>query len=209
MTEFLFTNDAVTSLATAILAGDTTLAVASGAGAYLPNPSSGQQFVLKITPATSPDGPPVEFVYCTARSGDSLTVVRGQEGTTAQSWPVGANLNLVLTNGALLNYPQLNQFGNFFDVVNEAGHQYLPNGLLMQWGVATMTNSSPDGTGAYGPTTVTVPITFANAFLSIQVTDSGGGAIAYGAQILTNSTFQCWYSAWGSPSVARWFAIGY
>lgn len=77
----LFANNAKTTLLTAIASsGTTSVVVASGKGALFPNPSSPDFFLVTLD-----DGTNVEICKCTARSTDTLTVVRGQEGTTAQS----------------------------------------------------------------------------------------------------------------------------
>lgn len=87
MTTFLFANNANSSLAAPITAAATSLTLQSGAGALFPNPSAGQQFALTLNDALT--GLIYEIVYCTARSGDTLTVVRGQEATNAVSWLAG------------------------------------------------------------------------------------------------------------------------
>lgn len=44
-----------------------------------------------------------ELVQCTNRAGDSFTVLRGQEGTLAQAWPVNTPVTEVITAGSLTN----------------------------------------------------------------------------------------------------------
>ncbi len=64
-----------------------TITLVSGDGAKLPQPSTDGAFNLTWWNATgynSPaDDPDVEIVRCTARTGDVITIVRAQEGTTA------------------------------------------------------------------------------------------------------------------------------
>ena len=84
---FLFANNAGSALAAPISNSATSISLTSGTGALFPNPSSGQQFSLTLTPVAT--GIPTEIVYCTARSGDTLTVIRGQEGTIAQAFLAG------------------------------------------------------------------------------------------------------------------------
>jgi len=68
---------------------DTSIVLASGEGSKLPDPSTDGAFNLVWWNATSyadPTNDPYrEIVRCTARSTDTLTVTRGQEGTTAQN----------------------------------------------------------------------------------------------------------------------------
>jgi hypothetical protein len=67
----------------------TTIVLASGDGAKLPNPSVDGAFNLVwwdwTTYKDPSDDPNVEIVRCTARSTDTLTITRGQEGTTASN----------------------------------------------------------------------------------------------------------------------------
>jgi len=82
MTIQVFSNNAKSTLASAITNTQTTITVAPGTGSLFPNPSSGQQFKVTLISATS--STVYEICNCTARSTDTLTVIRGQEGTTAQ-----------------------------------------------------------------------------------------------------------------------------
>ena len=67
----------------------TSIVLAEGAGARLPDPSSAGQFNLiwwNSTDYPDPaDDPNREIVRCTARSTDTLTVVRNQEGSGAST----------------------------------------------------------------------------------------------------------------------------
>lgn len=49
----------------------------------------------------------VEFVKITARSGDTLTVVRGQQGSTALSFSINDRIEMVPDKGTLAEFPQL------------------------------------------------------------------------------------------------------
>ncbi len=67
----------------------TSIALVTGDGSKLPDPSTDGAFNLiwwNSTDYPDPaDDPNVEIVRCTARSGDTLTIIRGQEGTTASN----------------------------------------------------------------------------------------------------------------------------
>lgn len=109
MSTFLFANNASSTLAAPISNSATTVNLATGQGALFPNPSAGQQFALTFNDAAT--GLLTEIVYCTARSGDSLTIVRAQEGTVAQGWSAGdlaANLVTAGQMAAMLQASQLN-----------------------------------------------------------------------------------------------------
>lgn len=96
---FLFANNASTTLSAPISAGATSVTLASGTGALFPSPSAGQQFALTFNDAAT--GLLTEITYCTARSGDTLTIVRGEEGTTAQSWLAGDLAANLVTAGVM------------------------------------------------------------------------------------------------------------
>lgn len=85
MTSFVSANDINTTLTAAITSSQTSITVASTTG--FPTIPSGSAFPLKIIhPATAGQ---VETIYVTAVSGTTLTVERGQEGSTAYAWAAG------------------------------------------------------------------------------------------------------------------------
>ena len=81
----LFANNASSTLASGITNVATSLTLATGTEALFPNPTGGDWFLLTLTQATGPETS-WEIVKCTARSTDTLTIVRAQEGTTAAAW---------------------------------------------------------------------------------------------------------------------------
>lgn len=99
--EFLFANNATSTLAAALASSATTVALAPGTGVLFPAPADGQFFALTLISATTPTGP-TEVVYVTELSGDTIvSMLRGQEGTTAQAWSLGDSAQALLTAGAL------------------------------------------------------------------------------------------------------------
>ena len=96
----LFANNATGALASGTSNSATSLTLSTGQGALFPTPSGGDWFLLTLTQATGPESS-WEIVKCTARSGDTLTVVRAQEGTTALVWAI-AKAELRITAGTLV-----------------------------------------------------------------------------------------------------------
>jgi len=92
----LFANNARTTLAGGISSGATSLTVVSGAGAKFPNPGGGDLFVATLVNLTTLIN---EIIHVTARSGDVMTIVRGQEGTTAVAWNSGDTIVMLCTAG--------------------------------------------------------------------------------------------------------------
>lgn len=105
MTQFLFANNASTTLASSVAPTDTVIQVLSGTGSLFPTPGPGQQFAMTFQDAAT--GVIEEICYCTARSGDSFTVVRGQEGTAARTWAIGDHFSNYWTAGSAGAFVQL------------------------------------------------------------------------------------------------------
>ena len=85
MPQFIFANFVQTTLSATASTTDTSLSVTSAAN--IPALASGQKFPLTLINAATQSV--YEIVYVTAVSGTTLTVLRGQEGTIAQSWSIG------------------------------------------------------------------------------------------------------------------------
>ena len=95
---YQFTNNAATTLASSILVGATSLTVASTTGALFPT-LTGSNFFYCTLQNTA--GSTVEIVKVTARSTDTFTIVRAQEGTTASAFASGDKVELRLTAGEI------------------------------------------------------------------------------------------------------------
>lgn len=96
------TNLAEATVSTGYDASATSIVLSSGGGAKFPQPSSAGAFNLVWFNATDynnpADDPNVEIVRVTARSTDTLTVTRGQEGITATTKnTVGKTYKMILS----------------------------------------------------------------------------------------------------------------
>ncbi len=78
-------NNASSTLASPITTTSTSLILTTGAGALFPLLATGQWFWGTLTNSSAA----VEVVKVTAVSGDTMTIVRGQDGTTALAWNSG------------------------------------------------------------------------------------------------------------------------
>lgn len=107
MTLHLYANNASTTLASGISATATTLIMATGEGALFPNPDATEAFFMTLTDAATQQTR--EIVYCTARTGDACTIVRGQQGTTASIWGAGDIVAQLVTKGDLDAFIQPDQ----------------------------------------------------------------------------------------------------
>jgi hypothetical protein len=92
-------NNAFSTLAASIGDSDTSLTLASGTGSRFPILLPGDYFyVTMANPANQ-----TEIIKCTDRSGDILTVVRGQESTTRRTFSVGDKVEMRVTAQTLLD----------------------------------------------------------------------------------------------------------
>lgn len=94
-----FKNNASTTLASAIDNSVTTIVVTTGGGANLPALGAGEYFYATITDIDDN----FEIVKVTARSTDTLTVVRAQESTTAKSFVSGSRIENRITAQSLVD----------------------------------------------------------------------------------------------------------
>jgi hypothetical protein len=86
-------NNAFGVLLISINTSATSITLQTGQGANFPSLSAGDYFYATLIDTSNN----LEIVKVTARTGDVLTVVRAQEGTTARSYAVGDRIELRLT----------------------------------------------------------------------------------------------------------------
>ncbi len=100
-----FKNNANGTLASAIAAGDTTVNLTAGHGNRFPtvNASENEYFFATLIDTSGN----LEVVKVTARVTDSLTVVRGQDGTSAIAFAASDIIELRPTSGALDRFLQV------------------------------------------------------------------------------------------------------
>ena len=84
------TNNGFSTLSAGITNSATTITLASGEGSRFPNPSSPDVFYATLIDTSNN----LEIVKVTARSTDSLTVVRAQDNTSARAFSTGDRFEL-------------------------------------------------------------------------------------------------------------------
>jgi len=92
------TNNASGTLSAAITSSATTLTLTSGQGALFPTLGAGDYCWCTLVDTSNN----VEIIKVTARSTDTLTMLRGQDNTTAQAFAINDRLELRPT-AALFN----------------------------------------------------------------------------------------------------------
>jgi hypothetical protein len=94
----LLSNNASSVIASSITSSSTTIILAAGQGSEFPSPGSTDYFYATLIDSSNN----LEIVKVTARTTDTLTVVRGQDGTSARAYTAGALLELRLV-AAVIN----------------------------------------------------------------------------------------------------------
>lgn len=196
MALFVFANDASTTLAAPISNSATSIVLASGGGSLFPNPSAGQQFELTLNDAAT--GLLTEIVYCTARSGDVLTVVRAQEGTIAQSWLAGDLAANLVTAGQMAAMEQT--AGLFPTRIITTSGAFVMNTTDANGGIGLNRTSAPAASSTTLPSGAQAGQLYAvedlakNFFnFNVTVNAPAGMSIAGAAETILNVNGQCGY----------------
>jgi len=174
LTQLLFANNANSTLAGALTNTTTTINLQAGTGVLFPNPTGGQAFKLTLLDAATKTL--TEIVLCTARSTDTLTVVRAQEGTTGLAWNAGDLIANDLTAGTMQALAQT-------ATISGSYYQGTDTGSANAVQVATLTP------------TLTTPVA-GQVFLITKGTASNTGAVTM--QIAGGATISVVYED-GSP----------
>lgn len=147
-----FTNNASATLAASITSTQTSVSVTSGQGALFPTLSAGDYFYVTFSDSANN----LEIAKCTARSSDTLTVIRGQDGTTGRAFSAGDKCELRFTAAGIedlgtgVNTTNL-QAGttlNGVAIVTTTGTQTLTNKTLTNPTVTDGAFSNPAMSGA-------------------------------------------------------------
>lgn len=85
-----FTNNAIGTLASGITAGDLTIILTATHGARFPSLSAGDYFYARLLKDTNEN----EIIKVTARSTDTITAARGQDGTSALDFAAGDEIRI-------------------------------------------------------------------------------------------------------------------
>lgn len=180
----LFANNKIASLNNDVLSGDGSLVLAPGEGAGFPTPAAGQYFAVTLQNLSNGE---IEVCYCTARSGDLLTVERAQEGTVATGFPFSVSVvQMRLTKGILEKMLQVRFTGADVDkylrvqasglVTAEAAEFQVPAGISYLDNTESHTAgkaTTPIAVTAAAPGTLTLDFAESNTFdvtLSANIT---------------------------------------
>lgn len=102
MSIFVFSNNASSLLASGVSPSDTTATVTAGQGSFFPAISAGQVAACTLEDVSGN----IEVVYATGRTGDTLTIDRAQEGTTAIAFASGSRIEQRITDAVMTSFLQ-------------------------------------------------------------------------------------------------------
>jgi len=137
----LWANNAYSTLAAQCNAGATSLTLGSGEGARFPSPSGGDYFLATITQGSGTETS-WEVVKVTARSTDTLTIVKGQEGTTDATWDSGSKIEIRWTRDSIPVKSFYGQFPGGFVSTTGAVRWYPPRAMTISKVSAWMSGTS-------------------------------------------------------------------
>ena len=190
-------NNASSTLYAAITESSTNLQVNTGDGALFPALTGSRFFMATLCNVTSGVETQIEIVKVTDRAGDVFTIVRAQEGTTANIYAALAKVSLRATAGFMsslvtlddsqmltnktLTSPQVNQVldtnGNVITVMNP---------------VASAVNQVTQSNAATG-TAPSIAATGTDTNISLNLVSKGTGTVqANGVQVADISSAQIW-----------------
>jgi len=104
----LFKNNVTASLAASISSSTTTIVVSSGQGSRFPAVTAGDYFYATLYDASNN----IEIIKVTARSTDTLTVVRGQDNTSARTYAAGDSIAMRVVAAAMTDLVAYTPTGN-------------------------------------------------------------------------------------------------
>jgi hypothetical protein len=154
-----FANSAYATLASGINSSATSITLTTGQGARFPSLGGSDYFFATLIDTSNN----LEIVKCTARSTDVLTVVRGQESTTARAFSTGDRIELRVTAQGLVDTADINF--NVPTQTSNSGKFLTTNGSAVSWSavppssVSSQVNTAvdyfdlPSGTTAQRPGT--------------------------------------------------------
>jgi hypothetical protein len=161
-----YSNNATATLAASISNSATSVSVNAGEGALFPTLTGVQTFTATFQAASNSNIR--EVVLVTARSTDTMTITRAQEGTSALAWAAGDFLNLLPTAADLGAAAQAD------DVQAQAGNYAADTGSAN----AYVANFTPALTAHKVGAPLRVKIAHTNTSGTVTFNDGAGAASA-------------------------------
>jgi hypothetical protein len=200
MTILKYANNATSALKNSINNSVTSIVLNTGGGSLFPSLTAGQAFYITILDATTQLIH--EILLCTARTTDTLTVIRAQQGTTALAWPASSIVSQLVTASDMVNLVQIDQLqtGIYnFAVATGTGDSLLAtipsNSTTLSNGFNLIVESTAANTGA-ATLTLTLGSTSTGSFPIVKYNNT-----ALSANDIPSADYPInltWVSAWNS-----------
>jgi len=181
MPNFVFANNVSTTLATAISSGATTMTLASTLN--VPTIPVGKYWALTLNDAATGDN--YEIVYVTAMSGATATILRGQEGTSAQAWNVGDFIYGAVTAGELVNFSQ-SAIALPVSIPDGGTGSSAPVGVSPGTGI-NVAGAFPNQVVSIDPTAVVESVNGLAGHVTVENTDGTLAISTSGSDVIVNS----------------------
>jgi hypothetical protein len=139
-------NNAASTLAVAVGTSDTSISLASGGGSLFPTLGAGDYFWATLISSLDPSY--VEIVKVTARTGDSLTVLRAQEGTAAKAFSTNDKFEMRITAQTMRDYSDAANLTGVLSIAQGGTGQTTEAGVRSALNVPTRTGG--DASGIWG-----------------------------------------------------------
>ena len=184
MSNIQFTNFAATTLASGINSAVTSLTVASGTGALFPTLAGAQYFYCVLADAAT--GVTREVIKVTARSTDTFTITRAQDGTTGQTYITGDKVELRLTAAGIATLATTETAQTFAGVQTFSSAPVLSAPLAASGGGTGVANNAASTITMSGNFASTFVVAGANSYTLPNASDT---LVNLGStQTLTNKT---------------------
>ncbi len=188
MSLLIFSDNASSLLASGINNSVTTLAVTAATGGLFPSPGAGQKFIVTVEDTSGN----IETMDCTGRTGDTLTVVRGQYGTSALAFSSGSRVE-VRANA-----------GSFAAMLQKGGGDTLAGTTTLSGVIDAGSSGSFQGGEAAGTKLRSAAgVTTGEIYVSAGVPKSGTDTILTAANIAAN--MPSGYGLWVTGMIGLWY----
>lgn len=161
-------NFAYGTLASSLSSEATSMTLESGQGARFPATGTFINVIWGAQYATPLDDSAREIITATFSSGDTFTISRGAEGTTAQAWAAGSKVAHVITAGKIRELETILASETVSLTHNTAWDGSTGSNLLVTVNGSAFTIANPSAA-------------VTNAFYSLYVTFTTSHAIAFGS----------------------------
>lgn len=194
----IYTNNATATLSSSITAASTSFTVTSGQGALFPSTASGNYFYVTLIDTVGT----VEIVKVTAKTTDTFTIVRAQDGTTASAFASGSKVELrIVAAGMNEKLASTDGVGNNLTINNSTFSGGTISGAAISANSPAFTGTPTAPTAAYGTNNTQIANTaFVQAALKAVYPV---GSVYINAAVTTNPATLLGFGTWVEIGAGR------